>query len=165
MFFTDQQRFDSSALHGCPLDLPPNFDRMAQRGTHLFNAVTCQPVCGPARSAFQTGLWPTTSGCFRNGIGLPEDAPKIGEIFRDAGWSTGYIGKWHMYEPPQGGAEARAAGDGSVPEDQRCGYDYWLASNLLEFTSEAYQCVPKLFLRCPIPVTLALRVDLQNDAL
>ena len=36
-----------------------------------------------------------------NGIGLPEDAPKIGEIFRDAGWSTGYTRR-HMYEPPQG---------------------------------------------------------------
>lgn len=25
VFFTDQQRYDTSALHGCPLDLTPNF--------------------------------------------------------------------------------------------------------------------------------------------
>lgn len=85
VFFTDQQRFDTSSLHGNPMNLTPNFDRMAQRGTHIAEAVTCQPVCGPARSAFQTGLWPTTSGCFRNNIGLPDDSPKIAELFRDAG--------------------------------------------------------------------------------
>lgn len=94
VFFTDQQRFDTSSLHGNPMGLTPNFDRMALRGTHLASAVTCQPVCGPARSAFQTGQWPTTNGCFRNNIALPHGGPKIAELFRDAGWSTGYIGKW-----------------------------------------------------------------------
>jgi hypothetical protein len=94
VFFTDQQRFDTSALHGNPMGLTPNFDRIARRGTHLAEAVTCQPVCGPARSAFQTGMWPTATGCFRNNIALPPGGPKIGELFRAAGFRTGYIGKW-----------------------------------------------------------------------
>src|SRR5271163_2211767 len=81
VFFTDQQRFDSSGLHGNPLDLMPNFDRLAQRGTHLYNSFTCQPICGPARSALQTGLYPTTTGCFKNGIMLPPDAKTLGEYF------------------------------------------------------------------------------------
>jgi arylsulfatase A-like enzyme len=85
---SDQQRFDTSSLHGNPMNLTPNFDRMARKGTHIAEAVTCQPVCGPARSAFQTGLWPTTSGCFRNNIGLPDDSPKIAELFADAGYNT-----------------------------------------------------------------------------
>ena len=88
VFFTDQQRFDTSSLHGNPMNLTPNFDRMARKGTHIAEAVTCQPVCGPARSAFQTGLWPTTSGCFRNNIGLPDDCPKIAELFSSAGYNT-----------------------------------------------------------------------------
>ena len=50
IFFTDQQRWDTSSLHGNPLDLMPNFERMAQAGTHFANAFTCQPVCAPARS-------------------------------------------------------------------------------------------------------------------
>ena len=50
VFFTDQQRWDSTGVHGNPLDLTPNFDRMARQGTHLHTTVTCQPVCGPARS-------------------------------------------------------------------------------------------------------------------
>lgn len=47
VFFTDQQRFDTSSLHGNPMNLTKNFDRMALRGTHIMEAVTCQPVCGP----------------------------------------------------------------------------------------------------------------------
>src|SRR4029077_20679895 len=72
VFFTDQQRWDCSGLHGNPLDLMPNFDRMAQAGTHVAQSFTCQPVCGPARSCLQTGLYATNSGCWRNGIPLPK---------------------------------------------------------------------------------------------
>jgi len=37
IFFTDQQRWDSTGVHHNPLELTPNFDRMAQEGTHCFN--------------------------------------------------------------------------------------------------------------------------------
>ncbi|MDH7571028.1 MAG: sulfatase-like hydrolase/transferase, partial [Armatimonadota bacterium] len=67
VFFTDQQRWDMAGVHGNPLDLMPNFDRMAHRGTHVQYAFTCQPVCGPARAVLQTGQYATTVGCFRNG--------------------------------------------------------------------------------------------------
>ena len=137
VFFTDQQRWDTTGVHGNPLELTPNFDRMAQRGTHFYNSVTCQPVCGPARSCWQTGMYATSSGCFRNGISLPTDVPTLGQCFRDGGYQTGYIGKWHLYEPEDGDDRAF----GPVPEAHRAGYDYWLASNVLEFTSEAYQTV------------------------
>lgn len=57
-------------MHGSPLDLTPNFDRLARAGTDVHYAVTCQPVCGPARSCLQTGLYATTTGYFCNGIAL-----------------------------------------------------------------------------------------------
>ncbi len=126
VFFTDQQRWDTTGVHGNPLELTPNFDRMAQEGTHVYGAFTPQPVCGPARSCLQTGMYATTTGCFRNGIPLPDGVTTIGEEFRSAGYSTGYIGKWHL------------ADEEPVPEPKRRGYDHWLASNLLEFTSDAY---------------------------
>ena len=50
VFFTDQQRWDTTGVHGNPLDLTPNFDRMAQQGTDVHYSFTCQPVCGPARA-------------------------------------------------------------------------------------------------------------------
>jgi arylsulfatase A-like enzyme len=128
VFFTDQQRWDTTGVHGNPLELTPNFDAMAQRGTHAAAAFTPQPVCGPARSVVQTGMYATETGCFRNGIPLPSDVPTLGKAFQEAGYATGYIGKWHL------------AGEEPVPPEQRGGYDYWLASNALEFTSDAYRC-------------------------
>jgi arylsulfatase A-like enzyme len=126
VFFTDQQRWDTTGVHGNPLELTPNFDRMAQQGTHLYNTFTCQPVCGPARSCLQSGLYATASGCYRNAIPLPENRKTIAHHFREGGYHTAYIGKWHL------------ADENPVPETKRGGYDYWLASNVLELTSDAY---------------------------
>jgi arylsulfatase A-like enzyme len=126
VFFTDQQRWDTTGVHGNPLDLTPNFDRMAMHGTHVASSFTCQPVCGPARSCFQTGLYATTTGCFRNGVPLPQDSRTLAHHFCAAGYQTAYIGKWHL------------ADEEPVPERKRGGYQYWLAANTLEFTSDAY---------------------------
>jgi len=131
VFFTDQQRWDTTGVHGNPLGLTPNFDRMAAQGTHLYNMFTCQPVCGPARSCLQTGLYATETGCYRNGIPLPEDMPTLARYFNEAGYETGYIGKWHL----------AATGPRPVPERLRGGYRFWLASDALEHTSDAYRTV------------------------
>ncbi|WP_068646559.1 sulfatase-like hydrolase/transferase [Paenibacillus antarcticus] len=129
VFFTDQQRWDTTGVHGNPLDLTPNFDWMAGAGTHLYNSFTCQPVCGPARSCLQSGKYATTTGCYRNDIPLPQTTPTLAHYFKDAGYQTGYIGKWHLAE------------DEPVPIEQRGGYEYWLGSNILEFSSDAYDTV------------------------
>ena len=151
VFFTDQQRWDTSGLHGNPLDLMPNFDRMAQRGTHVYYSFTPQPVCGPARSCLQTGLYPTTTGCYRNNISLPRGTKTLGNYFREAGYDTGYIGKWHL-------------GDGDpVLDAQRGGYEYWLASNILEFTSGPYDTVVYDTENRPVKLP-GYRVDALTDA-
>jgi len=151
VFFTDQQRWDTTGVHGNPLGLTPNFDRMAQRGTHVFNSFTCQPVCAPARASLQTGLYATRTSVYRNGIALPSGMKTLAHHFRDAGYHTAYIGKWHL-----------ATGD-PVPEHERGGYDYWLGANLLEFTSEPYNTV--LYDNACKPVKLpGYRVDALTDA-
>src|SRR3989339_955251 len=96
VFLTDQQRWDSSALYGNPLNLTPNFDRMAMNGTHFYNGFSCQPVCGPARACIQTGKYATTVGTFVNGIPLPEKEKTLGYYFKNVGYETAYIGKWHL---------------------------------------------------------------------
>ncbi|MDQ1913463.1 sulfatase-like hydrolase/transferase [Paenibacillus sp. GD4] len=151
VFFTDQQRWDTTGVHGNPLGLTPNFDRMAQEGTHLYNSFTCQPVCGPARSCLQTGMYATTTGCYRNNIPLPHEKRTLAHYFKDAGYETGYIGKWHLsqHEP--------------VPVEDRGGYEYWLAANVLEFSSDAYNTV--LYDNDCQEVKLpGYRVDAQTDA-
>ena len=127
VFFTDQQRWDSTGVHGNPMDLTPNFDRMAMEGVHFNNACTCQPVCLPARLVLQTGRYASQFDCFNNGGEMPVGTTTLGHRFRDAGYRTAYIGKWHLcHKEP-------------VPAERRDGYDYWLGSNVLEFTSDAYR--------------------------
>ena len=128
-FFTDQQRWDTTGMHGNPLGLTPNFDTVAQCGTHVYNAFTCQPVCAPARASLQTGLYATETSVFRNGIALPQGMTTLAHHFGAAGYRTAYIGKWHL------------ADEDPVPAHQQGGYEYWLGSNLLEFTSEPYNTV------------------------
>lgn len=160
VFFTDQQRWDTSGLHGNPLDLMPNFDRLARKGTFFTNAFTCQPVCGPARACLQTGKYATVLGTYKNTIPLPEDEMTLAKYFREAGYTTGYIGKWHL-----GGIkpEKEQGRQQPVPEEKRGGYEYWLAADLLEFTSEEYNTV--LFDNDNQPVKLpGYRVDACTDA-
>ncbi len=151
VFFTDQQRWDTTGVHGNPLDLTPNFDRMARRGTHVAHSFTCQPVCGPARSCIQTGLYATTTGCFRNGIPLPPERKTLAHYFGATGYDTAYIGKWHL------------AMVNPVPEAKRGGYRTWLGSDALEFTSDAYDTV--LYDNDNQPVRLpGYRVNALTDA-
>lgn len=151
VFFTDQQRWDTTGAHGNPLDLTPNFDRVARAGTHVAHSFTCQPVCAPARSSLQTGLYATRTGVFKNGPALSDATPTLAHHFGAAGYATGYIGKWHL------------AGEEPVSAARRGGYDYWLASNALEFTSDTYRTV--MYDRDNRPVRLpGYRVDALTDA-
>ena len=90
VYFSDQQRWDTVGAYGQPLDVTPNLDRMAAEGTRFDRAFTCQPVCGPARAAIQTGKYPAEIGCFRNGIKLPPDERTIAHRLSDAGYEVGY---------------------------------------------------------------------------
>jgi len=133
-FFTDQQRWDTCGCYGQRLDVTPNLDRMAAEGTIFRRAFTCQPVCGPARSVLQTGKYATEVGCFRNDIALPPNEKTLAHRFREAGYEVGYIGKWHLASDREHNYTRSA-----VPPERRGGYeDYWLASDVLEFTSHGY---------------------------
>ena len=156
VFFTDQQRWDTSGLHGCPLDLTPNFDRAAHRGTHFAQCISCQPVCAPARACLQTGVYATVNGVWSNAQALAPTSIGIAHLFRQAGYRTGYIGKWHLNGTPLDRAQA-------VPADRRGGYQDWLAANVFEFCSQPYGCV--LFDEQDRPVSLpGYRTDATVDA-
>lgn len=130
IFFTDQQRWDSIGAYGNPMGITPNLDAMAAAGVRFHHAFTSQPVCGPARSTLQTGKYPTATGVFRNGPALRDGETTLAQLFRDRGYQTGYIGKWHL------GGSVRQP----VPMARRGGYDqYWMASDVLEFTSTPYE--------------------------
>jgi len=145
VFFTDQQRWDTcdcyrggpAAWDGerRPIPVTPNLNRMAAEGVRFELAFTCQPVCGPARACLQTGRYATETGCFRNDIALPLNERTIAHDLSEAGYQTAYIGKWHL---ASSGKEADYR-EKPVPPERRGGYrDFWLASDVLEFTSHSY---------------------------
>ena len=113
VFFTDQQRADSCGCYGSPNGLTPFLDSLGEDGVVFDNAVSCQPVCGPARAVIQTGQFATRNGCYRNAIDLPADGQTLARRMKAAGYKTGYVGKWHL------------AGTGvePVPEELRAGYE------------------------------------------
>lgn len=129
IFLTDQQRHDTTGVQGCTLGLTPNFDRIARQGTHVANSFTCQPVCAPARSCLQTGMYATQTGVWRNGCEPHRHLRTLAHYFNDEGYHTGYIGKWHL---------AADRYYGPVPRELQGGYQTWLGANLLEFVSDSF---------------------------
>ena len=137
-FFTDQQRWDTCGCYGQELPITPHLDRMASEGVRFEHAFTCQPVCGPARACLQTGKYATEVGVHTNHRLLPLDEPTIAKWLSEAGHEVGSIGKWHLAScgPRNGPDDFRTL---PVPSERRGGYkDYWLASDVLEFTSHSY---------------------------
>lgn len=74
----------------------PHIDRLASEGVRFDCGCTCSPVCGPARSAIFTGLYPHSNGVLGNDMAPHLDVPTLGQRLRKAGLRTGYIGKWHL---------------------------------------------------------------------
>ena len=140
-YFTDQQRWDTCGCFGQPLDITPRLDALAGEGVKFDNAFTPQPVCGPCRALFQTGKWPTETGCFRNDLMLPPNVKTLGEYLEEAGYETAYVGKWHLAsegtpEKPFSIVDHTAS---AVPRELRGGYTgFWRAADVLEFTSHGY---------------------------
>ncbi len=139
--FSDQQRWDTLGCYGQPLEVTPNLDRLAREGVLFENTFTCQPVCGPARVCLQTGKFATEVGCYRNGIALPPGERTLAHWLSKAGYEVGYIGKWHLGS--DGGAHLERppfdCTTSPVPPARRGGYrDFWLASDVLEYTSHSY---------------------------
>jgi len=116
----DQWRAQSTGYSGDPnlIGKTPNLDRMAAQGVNFRNAISVTPVCTPYRAALMTGQYPTTTGMIFNDLHLPEEAVTMAELYQDAGYSTAYIGKWHL------DGMGRFA---YTPPERRQGFEYWKA--------------------------------------
>jgi arylsulfatase A-like enzyme len=137
LVISDQYRWDFICAYGQnPMDFTPNLDGMLRRGTAFQNAFANQPLCSPSRACLLTGMYATQTGVWRLGLGLPPGAPTLATILRGAGYSTNFIGKWHLAP----NTAQNEASHGPVEPQYRGGFDdLWQASNELERTSHPYQ--------------------------
>lgn len=101
IFLTDAQQA-ATVAPGSPC-LTPNFDRLAERGVRFLRAHTTNPTCSPARASLMTGLLPHNHGVLEVEHGrdadqcnLRPDKPHWARRLVEAGYRTGYFGKWHV---------------------------------------------------------------------
>lgn len=129
--------------------LTPHLDNFAKQGLVFTNAVSSFPVCTPFRAMLMTGKYPLSTGMTANcmpGIDLEllKDEICFGDVLKESGYSTGYIGKWHLENPSlnkyeitpdsAGMGELGWAGkwDAWTPPDRRHGFDFWYAYNTFD---------------------------------
>ena len=93
---TDTTRFDMLGCYGNKDMKTPCIDKLCSEGIRFDRAYTCQPVCGPARSAIFTGLFPHLNGAFANHLPLYSDVKTLGQRLSAEGVRCAYIGKWHL---------------------------------------------------------------------
>ena len=124
----DDLGWRDTSLYGSAFCKTPNIDALAERGMMFTNAYAANPLCSPTRASIMTGLWParvgiTTPGCHLDHIvlesSLNEKGPPhnkaliaqsvtrlsteyqtLSSVFRDAGYKTAHIGKWHLGAEP-----------------------------------------------------------------
>ncbi|NUQ64621.1 MAG: sulfatase-like hydrolase/transferase [Pirellulales bacterium] len=96
---TDQQRVDAARAVGNPWAKTPNIDSLAAKGVYFTRSYCAYPLCSPSRSSLHTGRTPHEIGVDRNSVPIDPAVLLSGQVFRDAGFDTGYAGKWHMPHP------------------------------------------------------------------
>ncbi len=120
--FSDQQSFDMLGCNGNRQILTPNIDRFAQQAVRFNHCISNSPVCTPYRGLLFSGQHPLNTGALGNDLRMvPGHGKYFGEVLRDSGYRTGYIGKWHLY----GGDRVRPIPAGPL----RYGFDHTFLSN------------------------------------
>jgi arylsulfatase A-like enzyme len=84
-----------------------NMDYIVENGVS-FTQFYASPVCSPSRASLLTGKTPQRAGLSSNASpnskikrGLPGTEYTMAEMFKDAGYATAHIGKWHLGDAPE----------------------------------------------------------------
>ena len=113
LILADDMGYADIGEHGCK-DIPtPNIDRIAKEGVRFTDAYANGSFCTPTRVALMSCRYQQRSGNddLTNVTGpLPLSIKTVANRIREAGYTTGMIGKWHLGE-----------GDGFLPLDR--GFD------------------------------------------
>jgi arylsulfatase A-like enzyme len=116
LVFSDQHRGQAVGYAGHPDVRTPHLDALARSGAVFDKAVSNLPVCTPARACLLTGQYPLTHGLIVNDVPLGNTGVHFAQSLSEAGYLTGYIGKWHLAGGPW---------DAPIPPADRKGFALW----------------------------------------
>ncbi|HEX5789510.1 MAG TPA: arylsulfatase [Luteolibacter sp.] len=136
---TDDVGYGDVGCYGATHVKTPHIDRLAKEGTRFTDAHSTASVCTPTRYALLTGRYAWREP----GTGIaPGDAPAlikpgtptIASLLKQAGYTTGVIGKWHL-----GLGEGRPDFNGQIkPGPLEIGFDH---AFIIPATGDRVPCV------------------------
>ena len=105
IIFADDLGYGDLGCYGSKINQTPTLDKMADEGKKFSNFYVSSPVCSPSRASLMTGCYPQriSFGTFDGlrvlfpgqGIGLSNEEKTVAKTFKESGYSTKIIGKWH----------------------------------------------------------------------
>ncbi len=129
--FADQLRYQSLGYAGDNKAITPHIDSLADQGVNFINAVSNYPVCAAHRASLFTGKYPSSTGMVINELRINPHHRCFGHVLTDSEYTTGYIGKWHLWANQAG--HHREAKNSYIPlekHEYRLGFDgFWASYN------------------------------------
>ena len=129
-FLVDDMGWMDSSPYGSTFYKTPAMERLAKSSVRFTNAYSASPLCSPSRASIMSGQYPARHG-ITAALGhmpvkpddpdynreklmstpalqlptsrkfLAPDQYTLAEAFREAGYRTGFVGKWHLGLAPE----------------------------------------------------------------
>ncbi len=141
ILYADQMRHDVMACAGNSVIKTPFLDQMADEGVMFTSAQVSYPLCCPFRASLMTGKYAQSHGITQNHFAIDTNQEFLANLLKDAGYQTGYVGKWHLAGGPKPGFVA--PGEGRLGFDDFVGFNrghQYLKSIYFKDTDQPYHC-------------------------